>query len=165
MLQLVEPPKNHQVQLLEHFRAKQKLKDIIKGIVLMPLDHCQAQGINQLSRKPIPMFSLTVKNIFLMSGLNLIWCSFVTHKFYHWISGRPVPPTPLLFVMRLQRAMRSSFSIFFSRTSPQIFLFATSPQPLHSRPFISSAALLCMLSRSLTSFFCWEAENLHSFPR
>lgn len=57
MLQLVEPPKNHQVQLLEHFRAKQKLKDIIKGIVLMPLDHCQAQGINQLSRKPIPMFS------------------------------------------------------------------------------------------------------------
>lgn len=41
---------NHSVQLSDHFRAYQKLKRIIKGVVQMPLKYFM------LSRKPVPVF-------------------------------------------------------------------------------------------------------------
>ena len=47
---------HHLVQLPDHFRADQKLKHVLKGIVQMPLKHRQAWGIDHLSRKPIPGF-------------------------------------------------------------------------------------------------------------
>jgi len=40
----------------------------------MPLKHCQAWGIDHLSRKPVPGFdTLLVKKHFLLSGLTLPW--------------------------------------------------------------------------------------------
>jgi len=45
---LVQPP--------EHFRADQKLKQVVKGIVHMPLKNWQGWGIGHLSRKPVPVF-------------------------------------------------------------------------------------------------------------
>ena len=47
---------NRLAQLPDHFRADQKLKHAIKGIVQMPLKHWQAWGIDHLSRKPVPVF-------------------------------------------------------------------------------------------------------------
>ncbi|KAK4816063.1 hypothetical protein QYF61_011071 [Mycteria americana] len=47
---------DHPVQLPDRFRADQKLKHGIKGIVQMPLKHWQAWGIDHLSRKPVPGF-------------------------------------------------------------------------------------------------------------
>jgi len=47
---------NYQLaQLPDHFRADQKLKLVVKGIVQTPLKHWQAWGINHLSRKPVPV--------------------------------------------------------------------------------------------------------------
>ena len=47
---------DHLVQLPDQFRADQKLKYIIKGMVQMSLKHWQAWGINHLSRKSFPGF-------------------------------------------------------------------------------------------------------------
>lgn len=45
IVQLEEAYKDHQVLLPDHVSANQKLKHIIKGIILIPLE---AQGINNL---------------------------------------------------------------------------------------------------------------------
>lgn len=48
------PKTNHLVQLPNHFRAYQKLRNVVEGIFQMPLKHRQAWGINYFSRKPFP---------------------------------------------------------------------------------------------------------------
>lgn len=47
---------NHLAQLPDHFKADQKLQDVIKDILQMPLKHQQAWVIDHLSRKPVPGF-------------------------------------------------------------------------------------------------------------
>lgn len=52
--------KDHKVQLPDHLRAKQNLKDVIESIIQMPTEHCQSWGINHLGRKPVkpvPVFN------------------------------------------------------------------------------------------------------------
>lgn len=46
---------DHPVQPSDHFRAGQKLVQVIKGIVQMPPKHWQAWGIKHLSRKSAPI--------------------------------------------------------------------------------------------------------------
>jgi len=48
--------KDHLVQLLHQFRAAQKFKRAIMGVVQTLLRHCQAWGTARLSRKPPPGF-------------------------------------------------------------------------------------------------------------
>jgi len=61
---------NHLVQLPDDFIADQKLKDVIKGIAQMPLEHRQAWGINHLSRRPVPVFDHSLgKEAFPVSSL------------------------------------------------------------------------------------------------
>jgi len=45
---------DHLVQLPDCFGADQKLEQGVKGIVQQPRKHCQAWGIDHLSRKPVP---------------------------------------------------------------------------------------------------------------
>jgi len=47
---------DHLVQLPDQFRADQKLKYVVKGIVQTSLKHRQAQGIDHLSRKHVSAF-------------------------------------------------------------------------------------------------------------
>lgn len=47
---------DHPVQLLDQFRADQKLQHVIKGIFQMLLKRWQAEGFDHLSRKAVPMF-------------------------------------------------------------------------------------------------------------
>jgi len=62
---------NHPVQLPDQFRADQKLKHIIKGNVQVPHKHWRAWGIDDLSRKPVPVSDQPlVKKCFLMSSLS-----------------------------------------------------------------------------------------------
>lgn len=44
--------RDHRDQQPDHFKAKQKLVLIIKGITQIPLEHQQAWGTNLLTRKP-----------------------------------------------------------------------------------------------------------------
>ena len=55
-LQLEGTYNNYVVQRPDPFRDDQKLKRVIKGIVQMRLKHWQTCGINQRSRKPVPVF-------------------------------------------------------------------------------------------------------------
>lgn len=64
------------VKLPDHFRAEQKLKHIITGIIQTPLKHLQADGINHFSGKPVPVFNHSVKKCFLVSSLTLPWHRF-----------------------------------------------------------------------------------------
>jgi len=47
---------DHLVRLPDYFKADQKLKQVIKGIVQISLEQLQAWAINHLSRKYIPVF-------------------------------------------------------------------------------------------------------------
>ncbi|PKU36123.1 aryl hydrocarbon receptor nuclear translocator-like protein 2 isoform x1 [Limosa lapponica baueri] len=47
---------DHLVQVPDHFRAAQKLKHVVKGIIQMPLKHWHTSDIDHLSRKPVPVF-------------------------------------------------------------------------------------------------------------
>jgi len=77
---------DHLVQLPEQFRADQKLKHIIKGIVQMPLKHRQLWGIDRLSKQPDPVFdTLSVNKCFLKSNLNLPWRSFEPFPCVFWL--------------------------------------------------------------------------------
>lgn len=61
---------DHLVQLPELFKANQKLKHITGGNIQMPLEHQQSQGINQLSTKLVPVFSMS--GIFLAKNTALV---------------------------------------------------------------------------------------------
>lgn len=48
--------RDHPVQLLDYFRAKQVLEYVVEGIVQKQLEHRQTLGINYLTRKPVPVY-------------------------------------------------------------------------------------------------------------
>ena len=60
----------HLVQLPDRFRADQKLKHVVKGIVQMPLKHWQAWGIDHLSMKPVPEFDTPLGKEMLLNALS-----------------------------------------------------------------------------------------------
>lgn len=65
-----------QIQLCDYLRANKKLKHVIESIIRAHLE--QRLGINQLSRKPVPVLTIiSIKKIFLQSSLNLRWHTFV----------------------------------------------------------------------------------------
>lgn len=66
------------VQLPNHCSASQKWKHIFESIAQMLFGCWQAQGINYLSRKPLPAYDhVMVKKLLLIFSLNLPWYSFV----------------------------------------------------------------------------------------
>jgi len=56
---------DHLVQLPDHFRADQKLKHVMKGIVQIPLKHRQVWGIDHLSRRPVPVCDNPLSKVML----------------------------------------------------------------------------------------------------
>ena len=165
--QLEETYNDHQAQVPDHFRAGQKLKHVIKRVVQMPLKHWQAWGIDHLSR-PVPVLTtLSVKKCFLMSSLNLPWCSFEPLPRIRSLEHREkssAPPSPRPLLRKLQRAMRSPLNLLFSKLDKPGVLSCSS-HDMPSSPSTSFVALLCTRSRTFTSFLSGGAQNCTQYSR
>lgn len=62
-----------QLQLLDYFNANHRLKDTIKGIIQMLLEHYCVWGNNHLARKPVLVFDYCHSSDFLCS--HPVWIS------------------------------------------------------------------------------------------
>jgi len=140
IVQLNGTYKDHPVHLSDHFRADQKLKHVIKGIVLIPLKHSQAWGINHLPGKPVPGFEHpSVKKRFQLPSLNLPWhCFEPFHMSYHWILGRRAFP----LLRKLGRATRSPLSLLLSKPGKPRALRCSS-KDMPSSPSIVKRTATC----------------------
>jgi len=80
---------DHLVQQPGQFRADQKLKHVVKGIVQMPLKRWQAWGIDHLSSKPVPSLDHPLSKEMLPTlQAEPPWCSFEPFPMScHWIPG------------------------------------------------------------------------------
>lgn len=107
----------------------------------MPLEQQQAWGINYLSRKT-GLATVTVKNVFILSSLHIPWCCFMLFPCILWSVPRKqrlAPPSVLLHLGKLQRAMRPPLSLLFSRLDNPGVLRLSS-QDIPSSLFTSFAA-------------------------
>lgn len=96
---------NHLVQVPDHYKADQKFKHIIKGIVHMTFKHWQTWDIDHLFSKPIPEADLSLfKEVVLNIQSQPSWHSFET--FPHILSlgtrEKSSAPPPLLLIGKLQ---------------------------------------------------------------
>lgn len=74
-----------QLQLLDYFNANHRLKDTIKGIIQMLLEHYCVWGNNHLARKPVLVFDYCHSSDFLLtSSLDLPVCNFVQFPCVCW---------------------------------------------------------------------------------
>ena len=105
--------------------------------------------------------TLWVTKCFLMSHLILPWCSF--ELFSHVLSLDPrgkssAPPFPRPLLRKLQRPMRSSLSLLFSKLDkPRVLGHSSQDTPSSSST--SFVALLWTHSRTFTSFLNCGAQN------
>lgn len=99
-----------------------------------------------------------------MTGLNLLWCIFVTLAQILSREKRPVHSTPFLFVVNLQRAV-SSFSAPFSPEQTN-HISSTSPQKTNIPDLLS--ALLhysACFQGPLHPFSVVKLRTVHNIPR
>lgn len=74
-----------QLQLLDYFNANHRLKDTIKGIIQMLLEHYCVWGNNHLASKPVLVFDYCHSSDFLLtSSLDLPVCNFVQFPCVYW---------------------------------------------------------------------------------
>ncbi|KAK4829643.1 hypothetical protein QYF61_005936 [Mycteria americana] len=104
--------------------------------------------------------TLSVKKCFLMSSLNLPWCSFEPFPDILSLDLREkssASPFPRPFLRKLLRAMRLPLSLLFSKLDK--------PKDIPSSPFTSFVALLWTHSRTFTSFLNCRAQNCTQYSR
>ena len=108
-----------------------------EGIVQMPLAHWQAWGINQVSRKPVPVFehspsaemSPSVRSQLPLYGIP-------THPVSYEGEKRLSPPSLLPLLQKFSRAMRLPLSLLFFRLDNPSVLRLSS-QDISSSPLTS----------------------------
>lgn len=143
-----------QLQLHDYFNANHRLKDTIKGIIQMLLEHYCVWGNNHLARKPVLVFDYCHSSDFLLtSSLDLPVCNFVQFPCVCW--GK---------LLRRKREARCTeqWHCCFSSFIPNWETQASSATPHRAclPPHLTSfvAPLLQTHLRNVTSFLYYGAH-------
>ena len=150
IVHLEESFNNHWVQLPDHFRVNQKWKHINEGIVQMPVEHWQAWGINQLSKKSVPEFSHPHGKEMFQAAQSDPPLAVLCHSHMSCHGQQEHSPVPLCFPS--SGCCREQWGHLSASVSPNCT--AQWPQPLltgHAFSPATSFGVLCWaLSRMLT---------------
>lgn len=126
---------------------------LIKSIIQMPLKHRQTSS-KSLESGFQSLITLTVKMFFLLSSLNVPWCSFEPLPWILSLDSRKKIST-LLLPFPFPRSCREqwghpSTSFILKLNKPNAL--SCSAQDVTSSPFTSFAIILWVCSGNLTSF-------------
>ena len=139
------------------------LDQVAQSPIQPGLEHFQGGGIGYTSRKPVPGFdALFVKNCFLMSSLNLRWCSF--EPFPRPVTGSTETVKYLSHIGQLY---------FYFKDNPQFNLHnhwsVNTPWPWERNlPSPNSQLKICVLQRwhlqsHLMLILVWATANIALF--
>jgi len=157
--------KGYQFQLPDSFRANQKLKRIIEGIIQMSLEHRQAWDINHLARKPVPVFDEPPSEDIspnVPSELPLVQlCALLMCPTISYMGKTPTPSCAPPLLRKLQRAMRPPLPDWTTQ------MFSASPHYSHLQPCyqlcyapLDAVKDLCICSRAAKSWLEPVTEHL-----